>query len=298
LRLRATAGRSSGACWKRRERLSVSAAAKDYDLNHDDTASGDTCAGWSRAGSTVPGDDTCAGELGNQPSSVSSFSSRGPSRDLWLRPDLAAPGYDIVSAESSTGTELHANDVAPNTAGDPLYATASGTSMAAPATSGSAAVLLQAYRQKYGADPSGGSAVSGLRAPTYVLLRAALMNTATTDLYESRWVATVLGVSADLYEVRNVGPADPYVGPAAEGAGKLNVGRAVSAPRDGAVIYSAASGSAAHDVFAKDDTMWPSVLGQPGSGANADWLVYPVQLGSVLSQARFAVYDADRGDET
>jgi subtilisin family serine protease len=418
--------------------LSVSAAAKDYDLNNDDTASGDSCAGWSRAGSTAPGDNTCADETGNQPPSLSAFSSRGPSGDLWLRPDLAAPGYDIVSAEAASGALVHANDVAPNTVGDPLYATVSGTSMAAPATSGSAAVLLQAYRLAYGGDPSGGSGLSGLRAPAYVLLRAALMNTATTDLYESRWVVTAFGTSTDLYEVRNVGPGDPYVGPTGEGAGKLNLGRAVSALRDGAVIYSTASGSgadagtghrdfqgtwqvgaiqagatqtqrfvlhaapgagplsatfsfssghpsdsaspivlakkswsvtlpgktkiarggdaivtfslgvpstaapgtytgavlvtlsngqtlhvpvfasvalhdantsagnapgpqagvvSAHDVYAKDDTTWPSALGQAG-GATADWLVYPVQLGSGLSRARFAVYDADHGDET
>jgi subtilisin family serine protease len=184
--------------------LSVGAAAKDYDLNHDDTASGDTCAGWSGAGSTTPGDNTCANEVGNQPSSVSAFSSRGPSGDVWLRPDLVAPGYDIVSAESANGAEIHLNDLAPNTTDDPLYATASGTSMAAPATSGSAAVLLQAYRKAYNADPSGASGLSGLRAPGYVLLRAALMNTATTDLYESRWVLTASGASQDLYEVRNV----------------------------------------------------------------------------------------------
>src|ERR687888_1622257 len=133
--------------------LSVSAAAKDYDLNHDDTASGDTCAGSSRAGSSAPGDNTCAGEVGNQPPSVAAFSSRGPAGDIWLRPDLAAPGYDIVSAEAASGSEIKTVDVAPNTVNDPLYATASGTSMAAPATSGSAAVLLQAYRNTYGTDP-------------------------------------------------------------------------------------------------------------------------------------------------
>src|SRR4029077_10798509 len=153
--------------------------------------------------------------------------------------------YDIVSAESATGTELHGNDIAPNTVGDPLYATASGTSMATPATAGRGALVLQAYRQKYGSDPSGASGVSGFRAPAYALLRAALMNTATTDLYEARWVTTIGGVSQDLYEVRNVGPGDPYVGPEAEGAGKLNVVRAVSALRDGAVVYSTASGSGA-----------------------------------------------------
>jgi subtilisin family serine protease len=416
--------------------LSVGATAKDYDLNHDDTASGDSCAGWSRPGSSSPVNGPCGSQIGNQPPSVSAFSSRGPSGDVWLRPDLAAPGYDIVSAESASGAEIHGNDLTPNTILDPLYATASGTSMAAPATSGSAALLLQAYRAAYNSAPSGSSGVSGLRAPAYVLLRAALMNTATTDLYESRWVLTAQGASQNLYEVRNVGPADPYVGPSAEGAGKLNVPRALAALRDGAVIYSAAGSdtrgtghrdfqgtwqigaiqaggtqsqrfvlhaapgagpltasfsfaaghpsdsasaiapakkswtvtlpgktklarggeatvtfsigvpttaapgsytgevlvslsngrtlhvpvflavslhdpntaagnapgaqanvSSAHDVYAKDDTVWPSAEGQ-ALGSTADWLVYPVQPASGLSQARFSVYDSDHGDET
>ena len=56
--------------------------------------------------------------------------------------------------------------------------------------------------------------------------------------------------------------------------------------------------ASAHDVFAKDDTTWPSVVGTPGTGSSADWLVYPVDLAGGLSSARFSVWDADRGDET
>jgi hypothetical protein len=54
----------------------------------------------------------------------------------------------------------------------------------------------------------------------------------------------------------------------------------------------------ATDVYAKGDTTWPSVAGSPGTGAGSDWLVYPVELGSGLSEARFSVYDAAAGDET
>lgn len=447
--------------------LSVAASAKDWDVNHDDTLSGDTCAGWRHPPSSSFGNNDCSAGVGDQPPSISSFSSRGPSGDLWLRPDLAAPGYNIVSAQSATGAALLANDINRNTKGDPLYATATGTSMAAPAAAGSAALVLQAYRQRHGSDPSGGSGVDGLKAPAYALLRAALMNTAGGDMYESRWILTTdaatrldcpptpdplfptfcglgkifIDLIADafgsftLYEVRN-GPADPYVGPLAEGAGKLNVGRAIAALRDGVVAYSAASGSgaaagtghrdlqgswqvgsilagstqsqrfvlraapgsgpvsvtfsftpgtpsdgsraipaswavrlpgrtsvgrgkstvvklsvavpsnaapgtytgnvlarvsngqtlripvfasvalhdpnraegnapgpqariaSARDVFAKGDTSWPSAAGAAGTGANADWLVYPVELAAGLDRARFSVYDADRGDET
>ncbi|HUQ78598.1 MAG TPA: S8 family serine peptidase [Patescibacteria group bacterium] len=257
--------------------LSVGATAKDWDLNHDDTLSGDTCAGYRHPRSPSAADNDCRGGIGTQGPSVAAFSSRGPSGDLWLRPDLVAPGYAIVSAQSSSGTALAGNDLNLGTRTDPFYATASGTSMAAPTTAGSAALVLEAYRDAHGVDPSGGSGLAGLRAPTHALLRAALMNTAGGGLEEARWILTtdaatrltcprdvldpldptycifadlISGAIADslgsltLYEVRN-GARDPQVGPLAEGAGKLNIGRAIGAIRDGLVLYSAASGTGA-----------------------------------------------------
>ena len=446
--------------------LSVAAAAKDYDLNHDDTLSGDTCAGWQHPPATNE-DDDCSGGVGTQPPSVAPFSGRGPSGDVWLRPDLAAPGMNLVSAQAATGAAIAQGDLNSGTRLDPLYATASGTSMATPATSGSAALLLQAYRQRYGADPIGASGVTGTDAPTYALLRAALMNSAAPDLYDSRWIITTetdvrydcprpdpafglcaalellpdtLTGSITLTDARNKA-SDPYVGPLAEGAGKLNVGRAISALRDGLVVYSAGTGSGATfgtghrdfqgswqigavtagsklttkfvlhaapgvaaqkasfvfegghpsdgskaiptgkgagswtvslpgktsvmrggnsvvsfslsipagtpagtysgrvvvttsagqviripvfasvalhdsnaaagnapgpqarfasgtDVYGKDDTTWPSVAGTAPTGTNADWVVFPVELASGLSQARFSVYDTTTHNDT
>jgi subtilisin family serine protease len=243
--------------------LSVAASAKDYDVNHDDTLSGDTCAGYQQ------GTNECSAGPGSQPSSVSAFSSRGPSGDIWLKPDVSAPGYNIVSAQTPTGTGIALADLSPNTRTDPLYATASGTSMATPATAGSAALLLEAYRDAHGALPSGASGLSGLNAPAYALVRAALMNTAGGGQHESRVIlssgagtidcppvpnppfidvcsflapfAGLLGNNV-VYQVRN-GASDPFVGPLGEGAGKVNVPRAVAALRDGVVVYSTASGS-------------------------------------------------------
>jgi hypothetical protein len=54
----------------------------------------------------------------------------------------------------------------------------------------------------------------------------------------------------------------------------------------------------AGDVYAKWDTQWPSVAGSPGTGAGSDWLVYPVEFGPGLAEARFSVHDAAFGDET
>ena len=442
--------------------ISVAASAKDYDLNRDDTLSGDTCAGYQHPPS--PANDCSAG-AGTQPSSLGSFSSRGPSGDVWLRPDLSGPGYNIVSAQAATGAALAQNDLNRGTRADPLYATATGTSMATPATAGSVALLLQAYRSRYGALPSGSSGLASLKAPAYALVRAALMNTAGSGQWEARWILstdlnTVLDCPPELdpllvefcslggqigailgnqilYEVRNRA-GDPYVGPLGEGAGKLNVSRALTALRDGVVVYSAASGSgvdagtgprdlqgswqigattagasvtqsfvvhaapgapraqvklsfvpgspsdgsqaivvaknawsiglpgtvnvapggdavfkltakvpasaspgtytgtvvatvstgqvlripvfasvalhdtstapgsagaqatftSAPDVFAKYDTVWPSAAGAAGTGAGSDWIVFPVELGSGLREARFRVHDSAAGDET
>jgi hypothetical protein len=53
--------------------------------------------------------------------------------------------------------------------------------------------------------------------------------------------------------------------------------------------------TSAREVYAKDNTSWPSVVGTPGTGSNADWLVYPALIST--ASATFSVYDAATGDD-
>ncbi|ASI98849.1 S8 family serine peptidase [Thermococcus celer] len=68
---------------------------------------------------------------------IASFSSRGPTADGRLKPEVVAPGVDIIAPRAS-GTSM----------GTPIndyYTKASGTSMATPHVSGVAALILQAH---------------------------------------------------------------------------------------------------------------------------------------------------------
>lgn len=94
---------------------------------------------------------------------VSSFSSKGPTKDGRIKPDLCTPGENILSA---AGTSL-------STDKNCDFKAMSGTSMATPTLAGGA-VLLRNYFTK-GFYPSGEENISDYYNPSSALLKSALI---------------------------------------------------------------------------------------------------------------------------
>lgn len=96
---------------------------------------------------------------------IAAFSSRGPTRDHRIKPDLVSPGSTILSAKSSL--------IGPNSrwglSPDPdLFMFDAGTSMATPLVAGCAAVVRESFRVRRG------------RTPSAALVKAMLINGAVS----------------------------------------------------------------------------------------------------------------------
>jgi len=87
-------------------------------------------------GSQHGGQDT------DNPDYVADFSSRGWTTDNRIKPDVVAPGDNILSTAS------------PEAHDEPTYSWMSGTSMSNPAVAGAAAVVVEWYEENYGERPS------------------------------------------------------------------------------------------------------------------------------------------------
>lgn len=97
---------------------------------------------------------------------VSSFSSRGPTKDGRIKPDLVAPGENILSAAGDSSSQD----------GNCSYKYLSGTSMATPTLAGGA-ILIRNYFTK-GFYPSGENKSEDSFSPSSALVKASLIASA------------------------------------------------------------------------------------------------------------------------
>lgn len=118
------------------------------------------------------------------PDRIAYFSSRGPTRDNRIKPDVVAPGRTILSAGARPNKEGECDpkdpedvDVESTFDGNTGLLYAQGTSMATPIAAGTAALVRQYFMDGY--YPSGKANPDDAMTPSGPLLKAALINGAS-----------------------------------------------------------------------------------------------------------------------
>ena len=125
--------------------------------------------------------------------SVASFSSKGPTNDDRIKPDILAPGWFVASASASNTVDI-------TTGGGDYHCDVMwmrGTSMAAPAAAGAAALVYEYFTK--GFYPSGTKNSADAFVPSGALLKAMLLvsgqamkNVVTSDATDSVQFSSVL----------------------------------------------------------------------------------------------------------
>jgi serine protease AprX len=107
-----------------------------------------------------PADPIASDPIAGNPAGMVAFSSRGPTKDQRIKPDVVAPGTFILSTRSRATSDT---GWAPSA--DPLYYFLGGTSMATPLVAGCAALVRQYLIEE-----------RGMPNPSAALIKAMLIN--------------------------------------------------------------------------------------------------------------------------
>ena len=148
-------------------------------------SAGNSGSGASSTGS--PGNSKSAmtvGALGNGNSTtIAGFSSRGPTQDGRIKPDIVAPGSSTISA---AGDSNNAEIVEVGTT-----SSKSGTSMSAPTITGSAALARQYFAE--GFYPTGSQQVADQLQVSGQILKALLLNSTRVITQSGAWPNNTYG---------------------------------------------------------------------------------------------------------
>ncbi|AGH95244.1 S8 family serine peptidase [Pseudobdellovibrio exovorus] len=165
-----------------------------------------------------PVDPIASGKISDNVDGIAMFSSRGPTNDGRIKPDIVAPGTNILSVRSQEKTAV---DMWGKYNDDYVYA--GGTSMACPLTAASAAITRQMLIEKL-----------GYTNPSAALLKAYLLHTAT-DMYPGQYGE--VGASRG-QEILTKRPNND------QGYGRVNVAQIVSLGQNGARLLADSRGVA------------------------------------------------------
>ncbi len=131
------------------------------------TSSWSIFMGWKWTGSNYvyqsryPVDPVKSDRTSNNTNGLAAFSSRGPTDDLRLKPDVVAPGSNILSARSTKTSSTGWGTFS----GNSNYIFMGGTSMSTPITAGGVALIREYFNRTL-----------GMERPSGALLKAALIN--------------------------------------------------------------------------------------------------------------------------
>jgi serine protease AprX len=175
----------------------ITSGASDNERDTGGYNPGGPCATWYECwGPDYPTNPTRDDRISDNRQEMAAFSSRGPTDDGRIKPDVVAPGTNILSTRSQYAAETGWGTY-PNS----YYMYMGGTSMSNPLIAGAATLVREYFVEK-----------KGVSAPSAALVKAKLINSATD----------ISGYGNPSYEAGQPIPNNH------EGWGLVNVGAATS----------------------------------------------------------------------